>query len=291
VDNFDMRIALLCEESAGARVLEMLARSAHELVAVLTTQGSAAAKLGLQPIAPARVREPGFCAYLASLKPDLLLNVHSLHIVPPAMLAVPPLGAYNLHPGPLPQYAGLNAPSWAIYNGERSHGVTLHRMEAGIDTGPIAYQETFAIEESDTGLSVAVRCAQKGVDLVRKLLDGVVPTLTPQDLSRRRYFGREVPQGGHIDWNAPARRIHDFVRACDYRPFRSPWGTPRAQLGEKQIDVLKTALTGERCDASPGTVRNDVYVATADEWLCLRQVACAPLAAAAEDRPRQSQWS
>ena len=273
-----MRIALFCEEAAGTRVLELLAQKAHPVVALLTTEGSApwrlADKLGLRPLPAARVREPDFAAELARAAPELVLNVHSLYIVPPAVLAVPRLGAYNLHPGPLPGCAGLNAPSWAIYHGWKRHGVTVHRMEPGIDTGAIAYEEHFAIEPHDTGLTLALRCAQRGVELIRKLLDcdpGCIPA-KEQDLSQRRYFGRGVPQGGRIDWNAPARRIHDFVRACDYRPFVSPWGTPEAILENALVAISKTALTGQPCDAPPGIAKGDL-VATADEWLQLKQVA------------------
>src|SRR5918992_2686676 len=170
-----MRIALLCEESAGARILEILAKGAHELTAVLTSEGSPAgklaARLGLSPLPARRVRDPGFADELARTGAELVLNVHSLYIVPPAVLQVPRLGAYNLHPGPLPRYAGLNAPSWAIYNGEASHGVTVHRMEAGIDTGAVVFEERFPIKAQDAGLSVALRCARKGVELVRRLLE------------------------------------------------------------------------------------------------------------------------
>jgi methionyl-tRNA formyltransferase len=276
-----MRIALFCGEAAGARVLEALATGGHELARVLAAEGSPpwtmAARLGLEPQPARRVREASFGAELAAAGVELVLNVHSLHIVPPAVLQVPRLGAYNLHPGPLPHCAGLNAPSWAIYRGETSHGVTVHRMEAGIDTGPIAFQESFPLEETDTGLSVALRCAQRGVELVKRLVDTLardpagVP-MKPQDLARRRYFGREVPQRGRIDWNAPARRIYDFVRACDYQPFTSPWGTPVAQLGNREARIQKVALTGERCSAPPGTVKDGTFVATADEWLCLKKV-------------------
>ena len=275
-----MRIALLCEEAAGARVLEALAKGPHELAAVLTSEGSAvwrmASRLGHRPVPAGRVREPAFAAELAASAPALLLNVHSLYIVPPAVLQVPPLGAYNLHPGPLPGCAGLNAPSWAIYHGWERHGVTVHRMEPGIDTGAIAFDEHFPITPQDTGLSVALRCAQIGVELIKKLLDVVsadpsaLPNV-PQDLSQRRYFGRGVPQGGRIDWNAPARRIHDFVRACDYAPFASPWGTPEALLENAPVALHKTALTGERSAAPPGTLTGDL-VATADEWLRLQKV-------------------
>jgi methionyl-tRNA formyltransferase len=273
-----MRVALLCEESAGARVLDMLARSAHELVMLLTTEGSPAwslaTRLGLRPGPSGRVREPEFEQELAQAGAELLLNVHSLYIVPPAVLNVPRLGAYNLHPGPLPRCAGLNAPSWALYHGWPTHGVTLHRMEAGIDTGPVVFQEEFAVEARDTGLSLALRCAQEGVNLIRKMLDvlaaGRSVPQTPQDRTQRRYFGRAVPQGGRIDWNAPARRIHDFVRACDYQPFTSPWGTPKARLDDQEVEVVKVALTGERCAAAPGSLKGE-RVATADEWLELRK--------------------
>jgi methionyl-tRNA formyltransferase len=275
-----MRIALFCGEAAGARVLEALARSGHELARVLAAEGSppwrTATQLGLAPQPACRVRAASFAGELAAAGVELVLNVHSQHIMPPAVLAVARLGAYNLHPGPLPRCAGLNAPSWAIYRGEKSHAVTVHRMEAGIDTGAIAFQETFPLEESDTGLSVALRCARKGVELIRKLVevlarDPAALELKRQDLAQRRYFGKEVPQGGRIDWNAPARRIYDFVRACDYHPFASPWGTPIAQLGDRQVEVQKLALTGERCDAAPGVLRDGCLVATSDEWLCLRK--------------------
>ena len=298
-----MRIALLCEEAAGARILEMLAKGAHELAALLTSEGSPAwnlaTRLGLSPLPARRVREPGFAAELARSGAQVILNVHSLYIVPSAVLQVPRFGAYNLHPGPLPRYAGLNAPSWAIYNGEESHGVTVHRMEAGIDTGAVVFEERFPIKTQDTGLSVALRCAQKGVELITRLLEVLAhdPSMLPdkpQNPAGRRYFGREVPQGGRIDWNAPARRIYDFVRACDYHPFSSPWGTPRAWLGNEEISVLKVEKTAEACKAAPGTVRHEenTLVATADEWLCLKKfspsLAAAPHQDAARGRPPRS---
>jgi methionyl-tRNA formyltransferase len=138
----------------------------------------------------------------------------------------------------------------------------------------VVFQEEFTVEPGDTGLSLALRCAQKGVDLIKRMLHllverGTVPCI-PQDPAQRRYFGREVPQGGRIDWNAPARRIHDFVRACDYQPFASPWGTPKATLEGREVEVHKTCMTGKRCEAAPGSVQDDL-VATADEWLQLRK--------------------
>lgn len=274
-----LRLGLVCEEAAGARALQAAAAAGHAIAALATSPGSPAwalaMRLGCTPVPAQRVREPCFAAELERAGVELLLNVHSLHLLPETVLRVPRLGAYNLHPGPLPRYAGLNAPSWAIYHGEERHGVTLHRMEPGIDTGPIAYQEIFRIEPCDTGLTVALRCMQKGLALVARLLEvasrdpDAVPR-TPQDPAQRSYFGRGVPQGGRIGWDAPARRIRDFVRACDYRPFRSPWGAPRAPLAGRVVELLEVALTGEACRAAPGTARREgdaLLVAAADAWL------------------------
>lgn len=272
-----MRIALICGEAAGARLVQALARGTHEL-ALLLASGPARAlaeRLGYRPLPASRVREPGFAAELAAARVELLLNVHSLYLVPEEVLSVPAYGAWNLHPGPLPRYAGLNAPSWAIYHGERQHGVSVHRMERGIDTGDLAYQDVFQVSETDTGLSLALRCAERGVGLMTRLLEAApdIPRLR-QDLACRTYFGRGAPQGGRIDWRAPARRIYDFVRACDYHPFPSPWGVPRARLGSTDAAVRKVRLTGQPCRARPGTMRSEgglVLVACEDEWL---QVAC-----------------
>ena len=71
------------------------------------------------PILPSTsVRDPEFAEWMRSEEIDLLLNVHSLYVIHADLVAAPRTGSFNLHPGPLPEYAGLNAPSWAIYHGE-----------------------------------------------------------------------------------------------------------------------------------------------------------------------------
>jgi methionyl-tRNA formyltransferase len=113
---------------------------------------------------------------------DLLLNVHSLHIIHPAVLAATQIGDFNLHPGPLPHYAGLNVVSWSIYRGETQHGVTIHKMEDVVDTEAIAYQEMFDLNEDDSGLRVSSTCTRVGLKLIDSLLDaaahGCVPPQT-----------------------------------------------------------------------------------------------------------------
>jgi methionyl-tRNA formyltransferase len=228
------------------------------------------------------VREPGFADEVRRLGVDLLLNVHSLFRIAAEILEAPRVGSFNLHPGPLPEYAGLNAPSWAIYNGEHEHAVTLHWMDATLDTGPVAYSDRFALEQTETGLSASAKCVRRGIPLISRLLADASrdPTAVPrieQDLGRRRYFGPEPPDSGRIDWRSPSAQIVRFVRAADYRPFPSPWGHPLAELGGRTVGVAAASCTGETAVGRPGTLRRgvtagSVLVSAGDEWVTVERL-------------------
>jgi methionyl-tRNA formyltransferase len=286
-----LNVLLVGEESAGAQTLKLLAASSHNLVGVMAsptrkssgglTVWQHAEKLGCRTWPAEMVKDPLFAEVVRSEKVDLLLNVHSLFVIKGEIVEAPRFGSYNLHPGPLPRYAGLNAPSWAIYRGEREHGVTLHRMMAGIDTGSIAYQALFDIDDNDTGFSVSVKCIKFGLELVKKLLEtaAISPELIPtiqQDFSLREYFGRGTPDDGWLNWSRPAREVYNFVRAADYSPFSSPWQVPRSRLGNEEIGFVKVALTGQASEELPGTIGQRkgeaISVSCADEWIDVKRV-------------------
>lgn len=280
-----MNVLLVGEEAAGAQTLKLLANSPHKLVGVMAspthsssglTLWQRAAQMGYPTWPVEQVKDPTFAAIVRAHDVDLLLNVHSLFVIKPEIVAAPRFGSFNLHPGPLPRYAGLNAPCWALYHGEQQHGVTLHWMRAGIDTGAIAYQALFDLEERDTGFSVSAKCGKFGLELLRQLLDtaAVDPAAIPaleQDFTARQYFGKGTPENGWLDWSRSARAISNFVRAADYAPFPSPWQTPRSRSGTQEVAFGKVALTGQACDAPPGTMRRTdagkMQVACADEWI------------------------
>lgn len=281
---------LVAEEAAGIQVLRRLASSGHEIAGVLTapqtrgggaTVSGVAEGLGLTVEPSERVREPALADWIRDRGVDLLLNVHSLFVIHEAVVAAPAIGSFNLHPGPLPEFAGLNAPSWAIYHGEDRHAVTVHWMEPGIDTGAIAYERSFPISETETGLSLSLLCVREGLPLLERLLEDAerrsIPA-RPQDLSRRRYFGRGAPQDGRVEWSRTAREIVDLVRACDYFPFASPWGSPLATLNGRDVAILKALRTGRATGGEPpGTVGavagGAVDVAAADDWVAVQRVA------------------
>lgn len=283
-----MRILLVAEEAAGIQALRLLAGSGHEIVGVLTarpthgggaTVATVADALGLPVVPSEQVKDPSFAVQVRAEAVDLLLNVHSLFVIHADVLAAPRVGSFNLHPGPLPAYAGLNAPSWAIYRGEPRHAVTLHWMEPGIDTGAIAYAAEFDVDSRATGLSVSMRCVREGLGLVSQLLTdaaaGTIPAVA-QANEGRCYFGRHPPEEGRISWRRPARELDAFVRACDYFPFASPWGHPTARAEGRELEVLKASLTGKPSDEQPGTTAgvdgSGMLVATGDDWLLVERV-------------------
>jgi methionyl-tRNA formyltransferase len=272
-----LKVLLVGEESAGVQTLKLLARSEHRVAGVLATPQQPvwqlAQQMGYRTWPAATVKDASFADVILAERVDLLLNVHSLFIIAPAVVQAPRYGSFNLHPGPLPQYAGLNTVSWALYRGAQEYGVTLHKMEAGIDTGPVVFRTTFRVSEDDTALTVYTACIRAGVSLIQRLLDTDLASLplTPQDLTQREYFGKQIPADGWVRWDRPARELYNLVRACDYFPFASPWGSPCATLNGRTIKLIKARRTGQPCNAPPGTVRatedGGVEAACADEWL------------------------
>jgi methionyl-tRNA formyltransferase len=285
-----MNVLLVADAAAGERVLRALAERGIDIVAVMALQPrpersaslwDRAAELGYATWPAQWVKDPAFAEEIRRRRVDVLLNVHSLYLIRQEVLEAPRLGSFNLHPGPLPRYAGLNSVSWAICRGEREHGVTLHKMEPNIDGGPIAYQAAVPIDPKDTGLSLTTKCVNAGIPLVLHLIETAsrapaeIPAV-PQDLSKREYFGRDIPDNGNLSWARPARQVVDFVRACDYAPFESPWGMPRTRLRECNLAICQAALTGRPAAAAPGTVgvaaSGAVEVACADEWVMVSRV-------------------
>ena len=284
-----LNILIVGEESAGIQLVRTLARGRHRIVGVLTSPDpsgkfgslwSVAQNLALTTIPATQVEDPGLAEEIRAKKVDVLLNVHSLHIIHREVLSVPSLGSFNLHPGPLPRYAGLNCVSWALYHGESRYGVTLHKMEPEIDVGAIAGQALFEVEETDTALSLMLKCVRAGLTLIHELICSAAEhgriLMREQDLSERQYYGRQVPGDGWLDWSQPARSVFNFIRACDYYPFHSPWGFPKARLDGNEIGIIKATPLSQPTNVPPGSIGTPVgpvvRVACGDEWIGVKTV-------------------
>jgi methionyl-tRNA formyltransferase len=167
---------------------------------------------------------------------DYLFSIANLAILPQDLLELPRKGAINFHDGPLPRYAGLHATSWAILRRERTHGVTWHFIESGVDKGRMLKQEMFDISADDTALTLNVKCYEAGIRtfgvLALELSQG---TSQPREqaLAERTYFGAsQRPEGACVlRWEKPAQEIAALVRALDFGPYPNPLGLPKTILG------------------------------------------------------------
>jgi methionyl-tRNA formyltransferase len=187
-----------------------------------------------------------------------LVNVNSTVIIPADVLKPFEGRSLNFHPGLLPEYAGLHTHQWAIRNGEREFGVTVHRMEERIDAGAIVGQQRFPIGPDDTGLSLFSRCLAAGAELFPRIIDQIIRGETlidiPQDLTRRRLYRHRDALDARIDWNQDAERIVDFVRAGNYEPFASPTYVARLDpVPGFDIEVLR-AVVEPAAGGDPGMI-------------------------------------
>ena len=152
-------------------------------------------------------------------RPQVFLVVGWYHMIPKSWRELAP--AYGLHASLLPDYSGGAPLVWAMINGEKKTGITLFKMDDGVDSGPIAGQAQEPIHDDDTIASLYKRIEGRGLELLARYLpelaDGTLE-LCSQDESRRRIFPQRRPEDGLIDWNLDSHFIERFVRA-QTRPY------------------------------------------------------------------------
>ncbi|NHB77064.1 MupA/Atu3671 family FMN-dependent luciferase-like monooxygenase [Rhodobacter calidifons] len=228
----------------------------HRLAAVVTREArvaSWAADAGLRIIAPGA----GLAERTAGLTFDWLLSVANLSLVPATVLGLARQGGVNFHDGPLPGYAGLNAPVWALRNGETSHAVTWHLMTDGIDEGDILASRAFDIEPDDTAFTLNARCFGAALDSfpeVMAALEAGGQPRQPQAAGARKVWMRadRPAAAGRLDFTQPAETVARHVRALDHGGYRNPLAVPKIEAaGQVWAVGLAEVVPGQ---ASPGTV-------------------------------------
>jgi methionyl-tRNA formyltransferase len=165
-------------------------------------------------------------AQVAAMRPAVVYSFYYRNLLPPALIALAPLGAYNLHGSLLPKYRGRAPVNWMLANGEREAGATLHHMVERADAGDIVAQRAIEITDDDTALTLYRKIVPLGAELIRQYHPLIATRTAPrraQDLSQGAYFGRRRPADGRIDWHWPARRIFNLVRAVTH-PYPGAFG-------------------------------------------------------------------
>ncbi|MEO6351151.1 MAG: methionyl-tRNA formyltransferase [Candidatus Limnocylindrales bacterium] len=208
---------------------------------------------------PARLRDPDAVLAIASLAPDLLVLADYGQIVPSALLELPSHGALNLHPSLLPRYRGASPISAAILAGDSETGVTLMRMNAGMDTGPIVAQVTRSLDGSETAPSLEEALAAEAADLVsislQPWLNGEIQP-SPQDHETATVTRPLKREDGRLD---PIRTVAELERQV--RAYQ-PWPGSYVDTSEGRLIVWRAhaARADEEVDAGVGLGTMDGYL-------------------------------
>jgi methionyl-tRNA formyltransferase len=201
-----------------------------------------AERLGIPVFQPEKARHPDAVARIAAEAPDLVVVVAYGHILPKAVLDIPRTMCVNVHASLLPKYRGAAPINWAVARGETETGVTIMRMDEGMDTGPILHVRKAPIGAEDTAESMFGKLATLGaealVEALGRLREGTLPE-TPQDGSLATYAPMLKKEHGRIDWTRAAREIRDLVRGM------TPWPSATAVHGGKTVKVLSSAVETE----------------------------------------------
>lgn len=191
---------------------------------------------------------------------DWFFSIANLRIVPKRVWQLAGSGAVNFHDGPLPKYAGLNAPAWAIIAGETEYAVTWHLFGAGIDDGDILVQEPVTIEAEDTSLTLNTKCFEAGIVSFGTLLDHLERgdlQRGGQDKTGRTYFGkhRRPANGATINPAAPAADAGRLVAALTFgRGYANPLALPKIATRHGAFNVTSAHFESNTPSAAPGTV-------------------------------------
>ncbi len=261
-----MKIAFLGTPPFAVAPLDALARAGHELACVVAQPDRPAGRghalrepatktwaraRGVPVLQPEKVRDGRLAAQLGALGPDLLVVVAYGRILGQDLLDLAPFGAVNVHASLLPRWRGAAPIQWALAEGDRETGVTIMRMDAGLDTGDILLQRALAIDPADTSETLHDRLAALGAAALvaaLPLLAGGALTPVRQDGAQATHARIIVKEDGRLDFALPAEKLAARVRAF------TPWPGAFTTLGGKLLKVHAARPAPAGAGLAPGEV-------------------------------------
>ncbi len=217
---------------------------------------------GIPVLQPARPTDRAFVDQLRTLAPDVGVVVAYGHILKPELLVLPGYGMVNVHPSLLPELRGAAPVEWAILNGLEKTGVTIMRMDEGLDSGPILHQLPHYIEPEVTGGELSEHLAEMGAQALVEtlsLLEQNALKPVPQDHARATYAPKLTRDTARIRWSDPADKVARTIRALDPKPGAwtvlqpgHPKGLPDGR-GTRDTGNVEVKLFGARPVEGNGT--------------------------------------
>ncbi|MGP9536937.1 methionyl-tRNA formyltransferase [Brachybacterium sp. AOP43-C2-M15] len=283
-----MRLLFAGTPDAALPSLRTLLDSRHEVVGVLTRADAPtgrgrklrpspvrtlAEEEGLPVLTPATLREESVQQQIRDLAPDAAPVVAYGNLVPQSALDIPRHGWVNLHFSLLPEWRGAAPAQRAVLAGQRETGMSVFRLEKGLDTGDVLASATTAIGAFETAGELLERMAADGADLLLSVLDALEDgTAVPaaQDHSRATHAAKLTPAEARIDWTLPADQVSAHIRGMSPQP--GAW----TLLGGDRAKILGVEPAPEHAPLPPGRIeatRRQVLVGTGTEVIALSTLA------------------
>ena len=213
----------------------------------------AAMELGLPVYQPQKVRDPEFIQVMKELNPDVIVVVAFGQIIPKEILHMPKYGCINVHASLLPAYRGAAPIQWAVINGDKESGVTIMRMDEGVDTGDMINKVIVPLNEKETGGSLFDRLSESGAKLLVETLpmleDGSAVFEKQPEESTTPYAAMISKKMGELDWAKSATELERLIRGLN------PWPSAFSHLNGKTLKIWEASVEEENGEKkAPGTV-------------------------------------
>jgi methionyl-tRNA formyltransferase len=261
-----MKIVFMGTADFGLPALQALRESGHAIAGIVTAPerpkgrglkpaqspvARFALQNGLSPVyTPASLRSPEFIEVLKTHTADLFVVV-AFRLLPREVFLLPPLGTVNIHASLLPKFRGPAPIQRAIEHGEKETGVTVFRINEGIDTGNIILQKKTPIGDEETAPQIYARLSVLGAAClldVCAMLENGTAAYALQDEALATPAPKLSKEEGALRWGLPARTLFNKIRA--FKPFPGTY----TFLGGKRVSIERAAVIDGRSDAAPGTI-------------------------------------
>jgi methionyl-tRNA formyltransferase len=283
-----MNVIFMGTPGFAVPTLEKLHESRHNLVLVVTQPDKpsgrgkklkksevkeTAEKLGLKIFQPDKIKKQENIDLLKSYNPDVIVVVAYGQILNKEILTLPKYGCINVHASLLPKLRGAAPLNWAIINGETKTGITTMQMDVGLDTGDMLLKSEVEIDENINVGELHDILMHKGAELLIETLDKLEKNeLTPQkqDDSLSSYAPILNNENRKINWNLPAKSIHNLIRGL------SPWPAAYFTMDEKTVKVYSSSYINNDSDYEPGYVikanNEGIFVKAKDGIVILKEI-------------------
>ena len=283
-----MRVIFMGTPDFAVGTLEEIIKAGHEVVLVVTQPDKPKGRgntMQFPPVKecavaheipvfqPKKIREEENVEYLRTFQPDIIVVAAFGQILPKSILDMPKFGCINVHASLLPKYRGAAPIQWAILNGDEVTGVTIMRMDVGLDTGDMITKREVVIPDDETGGSLFDKLADIGAKLCVETMEQIEAgnvTYTPQNHEEATHVSMISKELGLIDWNKSAVEIERLIRGLN------PWPSAFTKLDGKTFKIWKANVLAKNTESKAGSIvsvtKNSLEIQTGEGVLSLLEV-------------------